>query len=550
MLFSTEEGKQADRTRRSKTRPYRRTVAASTAAIATLLPIPYAAAQSLGRAGRQVERAPLAAGMVLVRRALAWTFVGQLLSFAATFGTTVALARILSPREIGIYAIGLAVSGVLQALSAFGIATFVVRERELTPRVLETAFTVNAIVSALLALILFACSFLGQVTTGEPMVASVLRLLAIVPLLGAVEFRPGTMLQREMEFRTISIVTVARTVAIAVVSIAAALMGASALSSAYGAIAGGVVGALGFSLAARHHTGFRLRLEGWRAMSAFGFKTLAIGGIAVLVARASDLILGAILGLTLLGFYNRANALAGVAIANVYAAIARVLFVKLADDDRAGRDVGASYARSLDMILALMWPLLAGAAVLAGPIVAVLFGQRWLPMAAPFAVIAIAQGVGLAYAMNYELYVLRDEVGRQTRLESIRALAALVAFVAGCSFGIVGASFGRLADTVVGGLLYLPELLRLTSLRRARLLALYGRNAAVTAASVLPSLLVMLVSRWSPDVSRGVLAFCIVAGGAGWLASLRLLRHPLWNELLNQAEALLARRRRHREARP
>ena len=39
--------------------------------------------------------------------------------------------------------------------------------------------------------------------------------------------------------------------------------------------------------------------------------------------------------------------------------------------------MGASYARSLDMILALMWPLLAGAAVLAGPIVAVLF-VAWL----------------------------------------------------------------------------------------------------------------------------------------------------------------------------
>jgi hypothetical protein len=73
----------------------------------------------------------------MIRRAIAWTVAGQVVSFAATFGMTVVLARILAPREIGMFAIAAAVSGVLQALAAFGVGTYVVREHQLTPAVLH-----------------------------------------------------------------------------------------------------------------------------------------------------------------------------------------------------------------------------------------------------------------------------------------------------------------------------------------------------------------------------------------------------------------------------
>ena len=73
-----------------------------------------------------------------VRKAIAWSFAGQIASFVASFATMVALARLLTPREVGIYAVGLAVTGVLQALSAFGVGTYLVREEELHPQTIAT----------------------------------------------------------------------------------------------------------------------------------------------------------------------------------------------------------------------------------------------------------------------------------------------------------------------------------------------------------------------------------------------------------------------------
>lgn len=473
----------------------------------------------------------MSGGSALIRRAIVWTIAGQIVSFVATFGTTVALARILTPREIGIFAIGAAVSGVLQALAAFGVGTYVVRERELTPEILSTAYTINALTACLLSGCLVVGSYIPAITVDEPLVGKVLRVLAIMPLFGIIEFRPATMLQREMLFSTIALVTVGRTIVTALVSILSALAGASAVSAAYGAVAGAAAGAFAFAGAARRHSGFRLSLGGWRPMIAFGFQTLAIGGIAVIAFRLSDIILGAVLGLVALGLYNRAAALSSVPISNVYTSFARVLFVKLAEDARSGRSVKTSYLQGLSMMLALLWPMLGGLALLSRPVVEALFGTRWLGAAAPLAILSIGQMLALTFAMNYELFVLKDEVARQTKIETFRTMLGLLIFFYCCSYGIIGAAVGRLIDPVLGMVMYLPHMRRLSEASARELLTVLLQNIVVLGAALLVPAVALLATRNVNGVPYVPLALALLGSGVCWLATLRFIHHPLWHEI-------------------
>ena len=89
-----------------------------------------------------------------VRRSLAWTFSGQFIAFVVQFGGLIVVSRLLSPREVGIYAIAMAALGLIQVFTTFGIASFIVREAELPTETLEAAFTVNAILIVSLTLLL------------------------------------------------------------------------------------------------------------------------------------------------------------------------------------------------------------------------------------------------------------------------------------------------------------------------------------------------------------------------------------------------------------
>lgn len=48
-----------------------------------------------------------------VRRSLAWSYGGQVFTFLVTFASSVVVARLLGPREMGVFAIAMATYGFL-----------------------------------------------------------------------------------------------------------------------------------------------------------------------------------------------------------------------------------------------------------------------------------------------------------------------------------------------------------------------------------------------------------------------------------------------------
>jgi O-antigen/teichoic acid export membrane protein len=81
---------------------------------------------------------------VATRRALAWMSIAQGSFFVLQFAGSVILARLLTPYEMGVYAIAMAVVGLLGIVQATGLRSFVVREPDLSEATAATVFTVNA----------------------------------------------------------------------------------------------------------------------------------------------------------------------------------------------------------------------------------------------------------------------------------------------------------------------------------------------------------------------------------------------------------------------
>jgi len=466
-----------------------------------------------------------------VRKSVFWAFAGQIISFTTTLGTSIIVARLLSPHEMGIYAVAFATVGVLQIMTAFDIASYIVREKHLDARTLDTAFTVNAVLLAGLAVITYGLSFAGAAFYGEPAVADALQLLALGPLLSIFEFRPAAMLQRDMQFKWISIVTAARTLIGSLVTVATAFAGFSYMSLAFGYLAYGATGLLISNIVAGQHASLRLSMQNWRTIGLFGFRMMSISGLANLVVRLSDIILGRMLGLAALGLYSRAGGISSLIFQNIYGTATRVVFVQLARDYRETGVLRDTFLRGLQMITAVMWPILIGLAILSRPVILILFGEQWIPAATPLSLLLIAQFLTLCFGMNWELFVLRDETARQTRYEAIRACVSLALFVVGCSISLSAAAASRIAEALVGLLLYLPHMNRMAGTSSADLIRTYAQSALLTAVATAPALLLMMSSGWSAATPIPMMAASVATGILLWLATVALLKHPLFDEL-------------------
>ena len=56
-----------------------------------------------------------------------------------------------------------------------------------------------------------------------------------------------------------------------------------------------------------------------------------------------------------------------------------------------------------------------------------LYGEQWLAAALPLSALMVAQFIGVAFGMNWELFVLRGETGRQARYEVARLVLGVPA---------------------------------------------------------------------------------------------------------------------------
>jgi O-antigen/teichoic acid export membrane protein len=466
-----------------------------------------------------------------VRRSLAWTFSGQIATFLISFAGSVAIARLLSPHELGVYALAVATVGLITVVATLGLSAYLIREVELSEERLATAFTVNAMINIALSLAILALSFALPRYFDDDSVGPVLRLLSIPPLVGIFEFLPGTMVQREMQFKARSLILMLSTLLSTVITILLAANGFSSMSMPYAAVAVSIFRTVSFSVVVPHHVSLKISLKDWHQILVFGLRMITVSGVGQLAQRASEIILGMLLGLTVLGIYSRASNLASLIFTNVYGTATNVVFAQLSKTFRETGEIRETYLRGLEMILALMWPLVLGLAVLARPAINIIYGPKWDEAATPLSLLMIAQFVTLSFGMNWELFVIRDETAKQTKYETIRSLVGLVFFAAGSLINLGAATIGRVLEALVGAAIYLPKMTQLSDARPHELTRIYVNSAGLTIAAITPSIVVMFAYRWSAVTPPSVIALGVTMGLVFWLAALRYLRHPLLDEI-------------------
>lgn len=479
-----------------------------------------------------------------VRKSLAWAFSGQIATLFVQLGGSLVIARLLSPYEFGVYAIATAAIGIAQVFATFGLSAFIVREPELPVDTIDAAFAVNALLMIGLSAMLVGMSFAATPLLGEPHAAPVLRIIAIGNLFGIATFLPLAMLQREMQFRQLTLIGTVGAVIQTGATIAFALVGASYRSPAYAALCSSLVGAAMALALGRRFVRFRPRLAGWKPITTFGLQIMSINGVGMLNGRLSDLLVGRLLGVSALGMYSRASSLSNMMWENIYGTATRVMFVQLSQAYRTGDDWKGTYLRSFAMISAFMWPVLLGLAILARPAINLLYGPRWLPAAAPLSALMIAQCFGVAFGMNWELFVLRGETGRQGRYEAARLLLGLPIFAVGCLFSIAAAGCAKIADAVIGVSLYYPHVGRLANLNPGEIPRIYLRSGGLALCAVAPALALMIRYRWSATVPLPLVFAAVALGVLLWLLAIVLAGHPLKDEFIALRDRYAARRAR------
>ena len=472
-----------------------------------------------------------APGKTSVRSSLLWASLGQIGFFILQFGSSVIVARLLSPRETGIFALGAAAVGLVSVVQALGLNNYLIQVERPEKAVLATVFTINFLLSCLLSVAIIGLGAIGNRIFHDPGPGRVMLWLAATPLIGAIGLVPTSQLQREGDFRGLSLLRIWGTTAGTLLTVALAFAGFSYMSLAYGWVLTCAVNALCACALRPKYVRFALGFRGWREVSSFGLQMVVINGATQIQRQLLNLTMGRILGVDAVGLFSRANSVTNLLYENLQTIAARVFLVDFANTVRAGEPLSDRYGKVVECMTALLWPLFAGLAVLSQPAVRLIYGAKWTGSAWPLSLLCVSSMLWISVAMAWEIFIIGKETARQSRLEVARAAFGTTLWILACFGGLDLAAASRIVESALVVYLYWPHIARITKIPSRALRGAYLRSAVLTAAAIAPATVLMMYFSWSPMVPLGLMVSSIGLGIGAYAALLFSMDHPLRDEV-------------------
>jgi PST family polysaccharide transporter len=392
-----------------------------------------------------------------VGHGLRWSFVSSVLARAGTLATGVVLARLLEPKDYGLYTVAFVTLVLLANVNDIGLETTLVRWPGDVRAIAPTAMTVIFAASvALFGAALAAAPLLAR-GLRSPDATGIIRLLAFCVVVNGAFAVPSAMLTRSFRQDKRAAADVAGLVLSTAVTIALAAAGYGAWSLAWGRLAGNTVnGVLHLALAPeRYRPGFRG--DDARRLLAAGLPVAGALLCATAVYNVDYVVVGRVIGPVALGLYVMAFNLSSWPVGMFTEAVGRVSvagFARLQSDLPALRE---AFSRSLALLMAAAVPVCALIAALASPLIRFVYGERWAPAAQALQFLVVLGLVRVAFHLAYDLLVALGKSRTALGLHLLWLAALVPVLTIGArSDGIRGTGVGHM---VVALAVVLPAVL-------------------------------------------------------------------------------------------
>ena len=474
----------------------------------------------------------------LVVRGVGWMMASQVSIQVVGLITSIVIARFLTPREVGLAAMGVVFVNLALLLADAGVAAAIVQRPTLTEDDKSTAFWATMALGVGLTLAGIGLSWPIADFYGEPRVQPIFAALSFAYLFTAPGIVQGALLTRELKFRSLELRTIAATTASCAAGIALAVAGFGPWAIVAQHLTITLVSTALLWRASSWRPRFHATRASFNEMSGFSSHVLGSRVFTWLARNVDNLLVGRYLGAASLGAYSLAFNLMITPVTRVAGPITQVFYPAFSRMREPERIAGA-WLRAVRMVAFIVTPAMLGVIVVAPDFVRVVFGARWH---AAVPVLRILAPLGLVQALQALNYGILQSTARTRVLVRYTAVASVVtvgAFAAGLPWGIEGVATAYVLVSLVLEPAYLILTTRAVGISAWRWLA--SIRGVLEAGAIMFALLLLtreLLLR--TDIPVGArLALEILVGAAVYFPAV-LWRAP---EIKNEVRAALAARR-------
>jgi PST family polysaccharide transporter len=492
-----------------------------------------------------MTRSTIAAGI----RGGGITLAAGLANLGLQLVSVVVLSRLLMPEDFGLFAMVGVFVAFGNVIRDFGMPTAALQAKDLSHQQASNLFWVNAVFAGGVSVALAASTPLLVALYSERRLAGLVPAMAVVVLVNGVGAQLQVQLARQMRFGLLVASDVAAQSLALVAAVVLAFLGARYWALVAQGLVAAVAMLVGRFLVCRWLPVRFRRGHGSASLLRAGMEYGLAYLLTFLQGNADTVIVGAVLGATPLGLYNRGYQMLTAPAARVVDPLTQVVIPTLHRARAEGREYVPLLLRIEFAVGAGVVWLFAVAAGVAPRLVPLALGGGWEGTVPVFQTLAVGGCVWVFSYVSYWAFIVNGQSRGLLRYNLISKPIVVACLAAGSAFGIEGVATGY----AIGMAISWPVNLWLL----ARRVGLPAMAFARTGLTVMVAGAAGGIAAWAVGVlvvwPSSALSVCVgVAGGTAAMIAVLLLFAPTRRGLVDFVEigCVLARRARRGESAP
>lgn len=466
-----------------------------------------------------------------IRKALVFSFIDRYASLVVSVGSSMILARLLTPADIGVFSVTMVMLSFVATFRDFGAGTYLVQEKDLTSDRIRATFAVQLGLGLFLALAVSLASGPVAAFYRESRMRDIMLVVALNYAINPFGSLTQAWLAREMRFDALAVIRFASAAAGAAISVVLAWQAYGPMSLALGSLASTMVAVAVSALYRPHAFPWLPGLREVRRVVSFGTQTTSVAIVNTMTSGAPELLLGRLQTLTAVGLYSRANGLVSMFSRMVTDAVYSVSLSLFAKEFREQGNIANSFLKATSYITAIGWTFCLGLIFLAQPVIRVLYGSQWDSAVDLTRLIAGGMAFAIPVALGSPALMASGAMSMVLRATVISAVPNLALIAIGAVYGLVPLGWAVIAGGVIHALIYGSMVHKTIRFEWSALARVLLRSALVALCAAVAPAIVFMVFGAYPEDSLLPLAIGVPGSALGFVFAAGVFRHPIRDEL-------------------
>jgi len=313
-------------------------------------------------------------------KGIIWSFGSRITQTIFYISKLIIVARILYPKDLGLFGIALLVIGILESFFQMGFNQVLIHKKDEIKDYIDSAWTLSIIRGLILFIILFFTAPFFAIIFNEAKSLIIIQIMGLTILFDAFKNISVVYFHKELNFKIQFIYFLSGILADFCITVVLIIIFANIWALILGMVIGKLVFMIISYLIAPYTPHFDYNLKKGKELFEFTKWVMMSNILIFLLIHGDDLIVSLILGTTALGFYQIAYNISSVPateITSVFSNMSFPLYSKLQDESSK---LNSAFLKTHLLTNFITVPIVGIIFFLSPDIINILLGNKWMPI--------------------------------------------------------------------------------------------------------------------------------------------------------------------------